>query len=381
MRWKKSKPKPIFNTSGLSRFEIPNSILVVDIYGQVYFNTEITGSGKNMKIGNKYWEEIRDKVVAWEYMHEIEKDLLCKLVFKLVHIISNKKDIIGNVSTNFKLFNNKDENLLSKENSNSILGCLYIRENSQWHLAKMHILEEKASEFVRSKIINGKNCRFIADEFITINIKKYIIKYYNILSMKWRQTHFKDDYGRIIIKDWDQHLKYFLINIVSSENRKLGFVIMNILNEKAFGYNEKYKQRFLREIDKLYNEVAKEMEKQNNGMPVIKTGVDYENYVESLLLSGGFEVARTPITGDQGVDLVAEKKGIRVAIQCKYYSKPVGNKAVQEVIAGRDFYNCRIACVVSNNSFTPAARKIANVSSVLLLNDNQIVAKLDEIVG
>ena len=156
---------------------------------------------------------------------------------------------------------------------------------------------------------------------------------------------------------------------------------MNILNEKAFGYNEKYKQRFLREIDKLYNEVAKEMEKQNNGIQVIHTGVDYENYVESLLLSGGFEVARTPTTGDQGVDLVAEKNGIRIAIQCKYYSKPVGNKAVQEVIAGRDFYNCQIACVVSNNSFTPAARKIANVSSVLLLNDNQIVAKLDEIVG
>lgn len=215
---------------------------------------------------------------------------------------------------------------------------------------------------------------------LSCTAKVCIIKYYDVLSMKWKQTHFVDDYGITIVKDWYKELQYFLVNVVPFENKKLKSFITNIFGEKGDVYDDKYKP-FLKEIDKFYNEVAREMEKQNNGMPVIKTGVDYENYVESLLLSGGFEVARTPTTGDQGVDLVAEKNGIRIAIQCKYYSKPVGNKAVQEVIAGRDFYNCRIACVVSNNSFTPAARKIANVSSVLLLNDNQIVAKLDEIVG
>ena len=119
---------------------------------------------------------------------------------------------------------------------------------------------------------------------------------------------------------------------------------------------------------------------QKTNTPAINSGVDYEHYIEMLLQSNGFSISRTPITGDKGVDLVEEKHNIRIAIQCKYYSKPVGNKAVQEVIAGRDFYNCQRACVVSNNSFTPAARKIANVSNILLLNDNQIVAKLNEFI-
>lgn len=79
-------------------------------------------------------------------------------------------------------------------------------------------------------------------------------------------------------------------------------------------------------------------------------------------------------------ELIVIKNDVRIAVQCKYYSKPVGNKAVQEVIAGKDYYNCDYTCVVSNNSFTPAARKIANVSHVLLVNDNQIADKLEELI-
>ncbi len=132
-----------------------------------------------------------------------------------------------------------------------------------------------------------------------------------------------------------------------------------------------------------YLELLEEKAKNNEQAPQapIHTGVDYENYIESLLQAGKFNVSRTPTTGDQGVDLVAEKNGIRIAVQCKYYSKPVGNKAVQEVIAGRDFYNCQVACVVSNNSFTSSARKIANVAKVLLLNESNIAATLDDVVN
>ena len=77
-------------------------------------------------------------------------------------------------------------------------------------------------------------------------------------------------------------------------------------------------------------------------------------------------MSRTPTTGDQGVDLITEKDGIRCAIQCKFYSKPVGNKAIQEVIAGRGFYNCDTAMVVTNNSFTKSAKQLAKNSNVQL---------------
>lgn len=273
-----------------------------------------------------------------------------------------------------------------KNRKNKIRGNLYVYLKRQWILVAINIVKEDTEKYIE-KITGkwyGKHFFETDGEFFIKTIMQYIVKYYDVLLMKWKQTHFKDDYGKIIIKDWDKELQYFLINIVSFDNNKSSSILGNILN-KHFPYykyyDEKFRHTFLKLVDKLYNEVAREMEKQNNGMPIIKTGVDYENYVETLLQSGGFEVSRTPTTGDQGVDLVAVKNNIRIAIQCKYYSKPVGNKAVQEVIAGRDFYNCQIACVVSNNTFTLSARKIANVANVLLLNENQIVAKLDEIVG
>ena len=42
----------------------------------------------------------------------------------------------------------------------------------------------------------------------------------------------------------------------------------------------------------------------------------------------------TNATGDLGLDVIAEKQGLRYGIQCKYYSYPVGNIAVQVAYAG-----------------------------------------------
>lgn len=54
-----------------------------------------------------------------------------------------------------------------------------------------------------------------------------------------------------------------------------------------------------------------------------------------------------------------QKNGLKYGIQCKYYSHPVGNKAIQEAYAGADFYDCDAAMVMTNNTFTRAARELA----------------------
>ena len=71
-----------------------------------------------------------------------------------------------------------------------------------------------------------------------------------------------------------------------------------------------------------YLELLEEKAKNNEQAPQapIHTGVDYENYIESLLQAGKFNVSRTPTTGDQGVDLVAEK--MAYALQCSVNITP-----------------------------------------------------------
>lgn len=104
---------------------------------------------------------------------------------------------------------------------------------------------------------------------------------------------------------------------------------------------------------------------------------EFEHYCAESLKELGFEARATKGSGDQGVDVIAEKKGFKVAIQCKLYSNPVGNKAVQEVIAGKQFYNADIGAVVTNASFTPSAKQLASTCDILLLNIVEL-HKLDE---
>lgn len=103
------------------------------------------------------------------------------------------------------------------------------------------------------------------------------------------------------------------------------------------------------------------------------TGEDFEAYVATILGNIGFaNIQLTKGSGDQGVDIIAEKDGMKYAFQCKRYDKPVGNKAVQEVFAGKFFYHCHAAVVVTNNYFTQSAKELANENGVVLWDRDKL---------
>ena len=77
-------------------------------------------------------------------------------------------------------------------------------------------------------------------------------------------------------------------------------------------------------------------------------GIDFEHQCQQILAGRGWSARLTPASGDQGADIIAEKGGMSVVLQCKLYARPVGNKAVQEVAAARTFYDAGFAAVVSN---------------------------------
>ena len=89
------------------------------------------------------------------------------------------------------------------------------------------------------------------------------------------------------------------------------------------------------------------------------SGVEFEGYVAARLRRAGWQVRFTPAVGDYGVDLIAEKDGQSVAIQCKRHGKSVGVAAVQQVVSGARHHGCTRSIVVSNREFTDAARQLA----------------------
>ncbi len=96
-------------------------------------------------------------------------------------------------------------------------------------------------------------------------------------------------------------------------------------------------------------------------------GIAFEELVCEILAANGFEIAEnTPASCDYGVDILAVREGISYAIQCKRYLGPVGIEAVQQVYAGRAFYECHVAVVLTNQSFTANAVKLADKLGVVL---------------
>lgn len=96
-------------------------------------------------------------------------------------------------------------------------------------------------------------------------------------------------------------------------------------------------------------------------------GFDFEYYCADLLAADGFvDVKVTRGSGDYGVDILAEKDGVTYAIQCKRYTGVVGVKAVQEVYAGRDYYDRMVGAVLTNQYFTKSAVQAARKLKILL---------------
>lgn len=96
-------------------------------------------------------------------------------------------------------------------------------------------------------------------------------------------------------------------------------------------------------------------------------GHEFEHWCANLLRENGFSnVEVTRGSGDQGVDILAQKDGIKYAVQCKCYSKDLGNKPVQEVNAGKTIYHCQIGAVMTNRYFTQGAKEAAEATGVLL---------------
>lgn len=97
------------------------------------------------------------------------------------------------------------------------------------------------------------------------------------------------------------------------------------------------------------------------------SGTDFEALTCDILASNGFDIAEsTQASVDFGVDVLARKDGISYAIQCKRYTSPVGIEAVQQIYAGRTYYECHVAMVLTNQYFTSSARKLADKLGVVL---------------
>lgn len=106
-------------------------------------------------------------------------------------------------------------------------------------------------------------------------------------------------------------------------------------------------------------------------------GHEFEFFSKKILEKDAFSnVEVTKGAGDQGIDVLATLDGKKVGIQCKNYSGNVGNKAVQEAIAGGIYYDLDQVFVLTNSYFTQSAKDLAKKAGVTLLDRDYLLNKV-----
>ena len=188
-------------------------------------------------------------------------------------------------------------------------------------------------------------------------IGEAVTPHIDVLARKYRKCLVKDEYGFDNDTGFDRELTYFI--------------------GKAFPkIDEEHVPAVKKRIIEMIRNYLSKHEVAVDDYSTLETGADFEKYGYDALTAAGFKVSLLAKSGDQGVDLlVMLKNGKKVAVQCKFYSKPVGNKAVQEVISGRGFYECDYAAVLSNQTYTKSAQTLAASEGVTLFSDTEAFIK------
>ena len=200
-------------------------------------------------------------------------------------------------------------------------------------------------------------------------IRSEIKSHKRTLAIKLNQMVYKDDYGNYIFDKWEREVKYFIENVLIKNNSIYQFLLGGIDSFEN-------QARFDTVTDMVFEianaESVNLVDESSNENVDELSGEEFEDYCVSILNQHGWDARITQSTGDQGIDIIGEINGVTAVFQCKRYLQPVGNSAVQEVIAGKNFAKAQIAAVITNSTFTKSARQLAQAANIYLLHHTEL---------
>ena len=178
------------------------------------------------------------------------------------------------------------------------------------------------------------------------------------LAIRRSQTVSLDPYGKEDKRVWiDKEIPYF---------------IAEHINPNVIDAIELDEVTLINKIDKAAKSFDLSKSQTGNKYNPKMTGVEYEHFCQEQLRRLKWSVTTTKSSGDQGVDLIAKREGQTIAIQCKRHSKPISNKAVQEIFSGMKYYDIDQGIVISNNKFTASAANLAFKNKIRLIHHDNL---------
>ena len=115
------------------------------------------------------------------------------------------------------------------------------------------------------------------------------------------------------------------------------------------------------------NNIEKQLEKID-----AMNGLDFEKFVANLLKKQNYQTNNIKDSGDFGVDVIAEKSGVKYAIQVKRYKGSVSRTAVSDAVTGKIHWKCDKAWVFTSGYFTKDAKTLAESTDCKLTDRDDL---------
>ncbi len=170
-------------------------------------------------------------------------------------------------------------------------------------------------------------------------------------------------YGTSKPSKWEKELDFFIDEVVLPE---LAYVYGQNPSKTLLGsgklrrWADQFIRKFIEAGGGLRQVPADEIE--------ALSPAQFEAWCADALRKAGWNKVWLPAgSGDQGADVIAEHDGQRLVLQCKRYSRAVGNTPVQEISSARAVHQAEYAAVVASNGYTKGAEQAAKANQILLL--------------
>ena len=234
------------------------------------------------------------------------------------------------------------------------------------------------------------------DEMTLIRNKNKIVEENNA-KLKKKNKKLRENYNKLLeeYNEKQQTLELINASITDSNRQKLLYDIVQIEKKKANLISAK--EKLSEEVNKLVfqkgmleNEILDLQDKRKeifvvDDSPIsieyidnLPSGFEFEKTFSKILqLLGYNNIEVTSSSGDFGIDVLAkDNNNILYGFQCKLYSNVVSNDAIQQAYSGKKHYNCDVAIVVTNNTFSEQAIQQARETQVILWDRKVLINKL-----
>ena len=207
--------------------------------------------------------------------------------------------------------------------------------------------EKKVDNLLRS--FNNKNYQ-----------RRFVKKHFKVISSAYRNSVTANSFGK-------KNYKKFYIDLIDFIEENSSFIQELERMERQLTWGDPEDSSIIEILEDEMKKNTAKLEYSDQMDPY-----EYEHFCAEQFNNNNWKAKATQGSSDQGVDVIATKNNITLVAQCKRFKKTVGNKAVQEIVAGMKYYQANKGVVIAPNGFTKSAEKLAEANQILLIHHSEI---------